>query len=89
MFNRSILCCIPKGEGEADDFHAQFEDEVLQVFGAFALQEADGFEDFEARADGVAEGLVDVGHEGHALAVERAGEWIGLMRLRQVGEESH
>ena len=78
--------------GEAHDLHAQLEDEVLQVFGAFALQEADGFEDFEARADGVAEGLVDVGHEGHALAVERAGdagddagELLGLLEVADEG----
>ena len=78
--------------GEAHDFHTQLEDEVLQVFGAFALQEADGFEDFEARANGVAEGLVDVGHEGHALAIKRAGdagddtsELLGLLEVADKG----
>ena len=70
----------------------QLEHEVLQVLRAFALEEADGFEDFQTGADGVAEGLVDVGHEGHALAVERAGdagddagELLGLLEVADEG----
>jgi len=39
--------------GEADDFHAHLEDEFLEVLGAFAFEELEGFDDFEAGADGV------------------------------------
>ena len=92
-----LLDRLLSGEGrtgdarEADHFHAEFEDEVLEVFGAFTLKEADGFQHFEARADGVAEGLIDISHQRHALAIERArharDDAGQLLRLLEVADK--